>query len=343
MDNPSTPNFSQLKNQIDNSNKVVIVMHKSPDGDAIGSSLALANVLEKLNKTVVVIAPNEYPENLQWLKGNHLVVNNYNQKDKVKEAFVDADIVFCLDFNEPSRAWGVEPLINAFKGYIAMIDHHQEPADFAQFVYSDTKASSTCEMIYHTLEALELSHLIDKEVGQCIYLGMVTDTGSFRFKSTSSTTLMVAAKLMELGVNHVEIYERVFDESPLDRLRLTGYALSQKLEVFEEFGVALISLTQAELQKFNFQPGFTEGLVNYGLSVRGVNLACLMTEKEGQIRLSFRSLGKFSVNDFSRGHFNGGGHINAAGGISNLSMEKTRENFIKLLPFYKNQILDSCK
>ncbi|MGY6561879.1 MAG: DHH family phosphoesterase [Luteibaculaceae bacterium] len=336
-----TPDFESLKIEIEKSKSIVIVMHKGPDGDAIGSALGLANVLLKLNKSIAVIAPNEFSENLKWVPGNHLILDHYHQKEEVKEAFATADLLFCLDFNEPSRAWHVEPLIREFTGYKAMIDHHQEPADFTHFTYSDTTASSTCELVFKTVKALYGDTLFCPTVGKCLYLGLVTDTGSFRFQSATSETLTIAAYLLDLGVNQSEIYDNVFDQNPINRLKLTGYALSHKLEFFPEFATALITLSQEEMEKYHYKPGYTEGLVNYGLSIQGAHLACLMSEKDGQVRISFRSRGSFSVNEFSRGHFNGGGHNNAAGGISKETLTETREKFLKLLPFYKNNIVNS--
>jgi bifunctional oligoribonuclease and PAP phosphatase NrnA len=316
---------------------IIIVTHKNPDGDAVGSSLGLYNFLDKYHK-VTVITPNEYPEFLKWLPGNDKVKIYEGNVKKCKQIIEKSDIVFCLDFNSLNRIGELGDAIDNHKAFKIIIDHHPQPEKFADITYSDIKACSTAQMIYNFIELLGKEEDLNKNIAECLYTGIMTDTGSFRYSSTNADTHLVAARLINAGADNADIHDKVYDNNSESRLKLIGFALSEKLKVLEEFHTAFISITKDELTRHNYQPGDTEGIVNYGLSIKGIKFSAFFSEKDDAIRISFRSKGDFSVNNFSRKHFNGGGHTNAAGGISELSMDETIVKFITLLPQYRDEL-----
>lgn len=324
-----TAELSQAKN-------IVIVPHKGPDGDAMGATLGLMHFLRDKGHNVNVISPNEYPKFLKWLPGNDEVVIYEKEKDRAEALLNDAEIVFALDFNHLSRSGDMQETLTACEAVFIMIDHHREPSDFANYTYSDAEMSSTCEMVYHFIDKLRAVEKITPEIATCLYTGIMTDTGSFRFSATSAETHRVIADLMEKGAVNDEIHNNIFDTFSENRLQLLGTAL-QNLRVKLDYKTAYISLSQEELDKNNFQKGDTEGFVNYGLSIEGVIFAVIFIEnkQENIIKISFRSKGDFNVNKFARAHFEGGGHNNAAGGKSSLSLEETVEKFNSILPEYK--------
>ncbi|SHF52030.1 phosphoesterase RecJ domain-containing protein [Salegentibacter echinorum] len=324
-----TAELSQAKN-------IVIVPHKGPDGDAMGATLGLMHFLRDKGHNVNVISPNEYPKFLKWLPGNDEVVIYEKEKDRAEALLNDAEIVFALDFNHLSRSGDMQETLTACEAVFIMIDHHREPSDFANYTYSDAEMSSTCEMVYHFIDKLRAVEKITPEIATCLYTGIMTDTGSFRFSATSAETHRVIADLMDKGAVNDEIHNNIFDTFSENRLQLLGTAL-QNLRVKLEYKTAYISLSQEELDKNNFQKGDTEGFVNYGLSIEGVIFAVIFIEnkQENIIKISFRSKGDFNVNKFARAHFEGGGHNNAAGGKSSLSLEETLEKFNSILPEYK--------
>lgn len=314
------------------SKNIVIVTHWSPDGDAIGSSLGLYNYLIQKKHKVTVITPNDYPSFLFWMKGNDKVIDFSKKTILAKKAVSKADIVFCLDFNAISRIEGLGEEIAKSKAKKCIIDHHPQPEDFADYMLHTIKTSSTCELIYDFIELMGDKKLINKDVANCLYAGVMTDTGSFRFSSTSPKTHRIIADLIEMGAENSEIHNLIYDNNTEDKLRLLGFAFSEKLNVFKEHGTAFFSLSHDELNKFNYKKGDTEGLVNYALSIEGIYFAAFIVERDGKVKLSFRSKGKFNVNEFARKHFNGGGHANAAGGFSDLSLDETIMRFVSLLP-----------
>ncbi len=319
--------------------KIVIVSHKNPDGDAIGSSLGLYHFLIKLNHDVSVIMPNDYPEFLKWMPGQQ-IIRNYETNKEIGDDFINnADIIFTLDFNSLERAGDMAICLNKSNALKIMIDHHQQPDDYAKYIYSDVAICSTSQMIYHFIVLLGEGHLIDDNIGTCLYTGIMTDTGSFRFSSTTSTTHRVVADLIDKGIQNSIIHNQVYDTNSYSRLQLLGCALNN-LKVIPELSTSYITLSQKELNKYNFRKGDTEGVVNYGLSLKDVVFAAIFIEhkQEGIIKISFRSNGNFSVNEFARAHFDGGGHTNAAGGRSNLSLSKTVEKFISILADYKEDL-----
>ena len=318
---------------------IVIVPHKGPDGDAIGSTLGLMHFLKDKGHKATVIAPNDYPHFLKWLPGNDEMIIYEAEKERSDKLIAEAEMVFTLDFNDLSRSGLMYDSLVASEAVFVMIDHHQEPADYAHYTYSDSEMSSTCEMVYRFIDKLRASKKITPEIATCLYTGIMTDTGSFRFSSTSSDTHRVIADLIDKGAKNAQIHNNIFDTNSENKLQLLGTAL-QNLKVNKDLRTAYISLSQEELDKHNFQKGDTEGFVNYGLSLDGIIFAVIFIEKENEdlIKISFRSKGDFDVNKFARAHFEGGGHINAAGGKSNLSMNDTIVKFNKILPEYKEEL-----
>ena len=316
--------------------KVVIIPHKNPDGDALGSTLALNFFLNKTGHQSHVVSPNEYPDFLNWLPGQEGILKHSTETDKAVELIEAADLIFTLDFNSLGRVEMLEPHINSSSAKKIMIDHHQEPSDYADIMYSDSNIGSTCEMVYDLIYQLDAAQ-IDQKIATCLYTGMMTDSGSFRFPSTTPKTHRVIAELIDKGANHTEIHQNIYDTFTFDRLRLLGTALTN-LKKIEELPVVYITISQEELNKNNFKKGDTEGFVNYGLSLVGISMAVIMIENEQEqiIKMSFRSKGAFSVNDFARTYFKGGGHHNAAGGVSKLSLSETESKFINSISKVKN-------
>lgn len=329
----------EITAELAHAKNIVIVPHKGPDGDAIGSSLGLFHFLRDKGHNVRVIAPNDYPHFLKWLPGNEEVMIYEAETEKADDLISNAEIIFTLDFNHLSRCGDMENSLKSSKAVFVMIDHHQEPSDYADYTYSDSEMSSTCEMVYKFICKLRAGNKITPEIATCLYAGIMTDTGSFRFSSTSSHTHRAVADLIDKGAKNSEIHNNIFDTNSEDKLQLLGTAL-QNLKVNHELRTAYISLSQVELNKHNFKKGDTEGFVNYGLSLEGIIFAVIFIEKENEdmVKISFRSKGDFDVNKFAREHFNGGGHINAAGGRSDVSLNDTIVKFNKILPEYKEQL-----
>lgn len=321
-----------IQNLLATPKKIAIIPHRSPDGDAMGSTLALYHFLLKLNHNPVVISPNEFPNFLAWLPGSETVLIYENDKENGTKILNEAELVFTLDFNALHRTGEMEQVLNKLSAPMIMIDHHQKPDIYATVSYSDTSIGSTCEMIYNLISYLDKKDLIDKTIATCIYTGITTDTGSFRFSSTTSTTHRIVADLIDLGINNSAIHNSLFDDNSANRLQLLGRAL-QNIKVFPEYKTSYITLSQKELDEFHYQKGDTEGIVNYGLSIKGIHFSAIFIEHrdENIIKISLRSQGNFDVNQFARQHFNGGGHINAAGGKSYESMKATINKFEELI------------
>lgn len=328
-----------VKNILSNPKKIVIVPHKNPDGDAIGSCLGLYHFLVQLNHDITIIAPNDYPHFLKWMPGNDSILLFETDSKKCESIIQNTDIIFTLDFNALFRTGDMETSLKDSKAIKIMIDHHQKPDDYSNYVYSDVMMSSTAEMVYHFISKLSLNHLINAEVANCLYAGVMTDTGSFRFPNTSSTTHRLIADLIDKGANNSAIHHNVYDTNSYQRTQLLGRALSN-LHVLTDLKTAYIVLSQSDLNEFNFKKGDTEGFVNYGLTIEGIVFAAIFIEsmQDQIIKISFRSKGSFDVNEFSRAHFGGGGHMNAAGGKSELSLLQTVEKFISILPQYKSTL-----
>ena len=321
--------------------KVVITTHHRPDGDAMGSSLGLYNYLVKKGHECVVIPPSSYPDFLAWLPGHERVLNFETSNKEGQKEFQEADIIFCLDFNRADRTNSLEEILLKSSAIKILIDHHLDPGDFADHIFCYPEVSSTAELIYKFIVALDDKNLIDKNIAECLYTGIMTDTGSFRYSSTTAETHRILANLMDAGAVNYIIHENVYDDYTENRVRLLGYCIKDKMEILSEYKTAIIALSDAELKKFDYKEGDTEGIVNFPLSIRNVILSAFFTERDRIIRLSFRSQGEFSVKELSREHFNGGGHRNAAGGKSELSLEDTIQKFKDILPQYKQELINA--
>ncbi|MFH6997100.1 bifunctional oligoribonuclease/PAP phosphatase NrnA [Flavobacterium sp. FlaQc-57] len=312
--------------------KIAIIPHRGPDGDAMGSTLALYHFLLKNNHQPTVIAPNDFPDFLAWLPGSETVKIFEKDTENCTKILQEAELIFTLDFNAFHRTGEMEHTLAKLTAPFIMIDHHQKPDDYAAFMYSDTSFGSTCEMVYNFISFLDKKEDLDKTIATCIYTGILTDSGSFRFPGTTGNTHRIIAELIDLGVENTQIPVLLFDNSSYSRLQLLGRAL-QNLKVLEEHKTSYTSLTQNELDSFNYVKGDTEGIVNYGLSIKGIVFTAIFIENKDEkiIKISFRSQGGFDVNQFARDHFNGGGHSNAAGGRSDVSMEETLNKFEDLV------------
>jgi len=323
--------YARFKAFIKKANNIVIVTHWSPDGDAMGSSLGLYNYLLKINKKATVIVPNEYPEFLSWMPGNNKVVNFLADEVKARKILNKADAIFTLDFNSFKRLEKLGEVIGESKALKVLIDHHQQPDNYAELVLHDVTACSTCELIYDLIVGLGGEKLIDKKIAACLYTGLMTDTGSFRFPSVTANTHKVIAALVNKGAIPSDIHNAVYDTYSYERMKLLGYALSEKMIVLENKNTAYITLSEEELNRFHYKKGDTEGLVNYPFSIQGIKFCAFFAEMEGKVKVSFRSKGKFDVNSFARAHFSGGGHINAAGGRGQGSLKDTLTKFLSLV------------
>jgi len=335
--------IKELKQLLSSPKNLVIVPHRNPDGDAVGSSLGLLHFLQKMNHNVTVVAPNDFPDFLKWMPQSEKVLKYDLQNRQSKRAIDEADFIFLLDFNALHRIGSdMQSYLEKYEGDFIMIDHHQQPDNIARFTYSDTSICSTCQMIYHFIEKLDMVSVVDENIASCLYAGIMTDTGSFRFASTTSTTHRIIADLIDKGAENAKIHNQVYDTNSIGRLHLLGVALNN-LVVIPEYNAAYISMTRKELDAHNFQKGDTEGVVNYALSVKGIVLAAIFIEDpdQGIIKISLRSKGSFSVNKFARNHFDGGGHDNASGGRTELSIKETVDKFVGLLPQYKDDLIAS--
>ena len=339
-------NLSALKELLSTPKKIVITTHHKPDADALGSSLALWGYLIKKRHQVKVIAPTDYPSFLNWMNGHEEVII-FNQ-DKAHEELSaklvkEADVVFCLDFSALSRINELGELVRQSKAVKVLVDHHLEPEDFATFAFSDITAAATAVLIYKLIVGMGDKEYLDTCIGECLYAGIMTDTGSFRHANTNAEVHLIIAELIGLAVDITKIHRLIYDNNAETKLRFLGYVLLNKLVVLPEYNTAYISVNAEELKKFGSQTGDTEGFVNYALSVEGVVFAALIIEREDAVKLSFRSKGEFSVSEFARKHFQGGGHLNASGGKSDRNLEGTIKKFIDYLPEYKEELLKEYK
>lgn len=332
-------NIQLFKAFMGQTRQVVIVTHHKPDADALGSSLGLAGYLNKKGHSVTVITPSDYPEFLHWMPGNAgvLALDKGNQK-LITEKINQAEIIFCLDFSALNRVQDLTTILRDAPGKKVMIDHHLEPEGFADFVKWDVRAASTAQLIFNLICELGDEHLIDANIADCLYAGLMTDTGSFRHSNTRHEEFAVASELVRLGADPSKVSKLIYDTNTLERLRLMGFVLSEKLKVLPEYRTAYMTLSADELKRLGSQTGDTEGLVNYGLSIKGIKLSVMIHERKDSVKLSLRSLGEFSVNEMARKHFEGGGHRNASGGSSSLSLDQTLQKFLSILPEYKDQL-----
>ena len=313
---------------LNQSRQIAITMHQKPDADAMGSTLALKHFLTQLGHTATVISPTNWAGWVNWLPGVKEVVDFERDRQKAEAILNNADWLFCLDFNIFHRTKGMTEKLKELTCTKILIDHHQEP-DVASFDYgvSDTAKSSTCEMVYDFIVDSGHADKINKEIGECIYAGVIGDTGSFRFASAHAGVHTLVADLKSRGLNHGLVHENLFDNFLENRLRFIGHVLLNRMEVFYEYNTALITIPKSDLLKYHIKTGDTEGLVNYPQSIQGIKLVALVIDRDEERKWSFRSKGEFDCNTFARKYFEGGGHFNASGGRSSDSLEKTVEHF----------------
>ncbi len=331
--------LKSLKELLETPKNIVITTHYKPDADALGSSLGLAAYLIKKGHEVTVISPSDYPEFLNWMEGQKEVINfEAGNKNKSSKLIDEADIIFCLDFNCLYRINKLGEMVGKASAIKVLIDHHLDPEKFADFELWSTKAAATAELVYELIIKFGDRQYIDKGIAECLYAGIMTDTGQFKHPNTTKNVHLVTADLIGLGADIASVGRFIYDNNSLDRLKFTGYALSQKLKVLKKLRIAYFWISADELKKFNSKTGDTEGLVNYALSLKGIVFSAVIIERPEAVRLSLRSKGDFSVNDFARNHFSGGGHPNAAGGKSDLSLLETVEKFETIAKTYENQL-----
>lgn len=332
--NLSEQQLAELKALLSSPKKVTIIPHRNVDGDAMGSTLGLYHILKQLNHDCVVMPPNEIPEYLKWLPGTETTL--VYEGEKVGEAIKrlrQSELIFTLDFNAFHRTGEqMESILKTLDTTFVMVDHHEKPDNYAQFTFSSTEYGSTCQMIYDLVSQLGYTDLISKEAATCIYTGIATDSGGFRFPRTTGNTHRIVADLIDKGVDNTQVYINLYDNSNYNRLQLLGRAL-QNMRILPEYKTSYITLSQDDLDEFHYEKGDTEGIVNYGLTVKDIDFTAFFTEikDENIIKISFRSQGSFDVNQFARNYFNGGGHVNAAGGKSFDSLEATINKFIAIL------------
>ncbi len=316
-------NIEKLKDIISSPKNILITSHRNPDGDAIGSSMSLYYFLKKIGHKVSVIMPNSYPDFLQPFT-KEKVINFDQNKDKVISILKTVDVIFMLDMNNMSRLADLSIFVEESNAIKILIDHHQEPKlNIANYIFSDPNISSTCELLYKIIDLMQMKKYFDSLIAECIYLGIMTDTGSFKFKSTTAKTHFILSDLINYGADNYKIHELIYDNNSQSRMHLLGYCLNKKLILYPEHNSAIISLTEDELNSFNFKKGDTEGFVNYALSIKGINFVAFIIEKDNVVKLSLRSKGSLCVNKIAKQHFNGGGHTNASGGTSYLSVNET--------------------
>jgi phosphoesterase RecJ-like protein len=327
--------YKQIEAAIQGASHIVITAHKSADGDSIGSSLGLLYFIEKLGKKAIVCHPDKVPSFLDWLDTSAILLMEENLKEVTVE-MKKADLIFCLDYNATNRVGPeMQALLEEVTCKKVMIDHHLNPEEFPAITLSDTSASSTSQLIVDLIEHSGHLDLLDEKIGTPLYLGILTDTGSFRFNSVKPRTHEVLGKILASGVEHHLIHEKLSDNSTESRLRLQGYAMSEKLEILYDCNVAIISLSKEELAKYHYKKGDTDSLANLILSIKGMKAAIVFKERDGIMKISFRSKGAENpVNVLAKEHFNGGGHANASGGMSDLTLTETLEKLKALIPQY---------
>jgi len=334
--------IQSVKKKIEESAEIVIVTHLSPDGDAIGSSLALAHFLKFLEKKVTIVVPNAYPDSLKWMPGVGQIINHQEKQAFAEGVIAGADLLFALDFNTLPRVGNMAASVGDSSAYKILVDHHPDPDNFVDLTVSYPQIASTSEMVFRLICRMGYFTDISQECATCIYTGMMTDTGAFTFNSNSPEIYNIVSELIKKGINKDKIYNNVYNNFTADRFRLMGYALSEKMKIYPEYKTALITLSLGELNRYHYKTGDTEGFVNLPLSIEGIVFSVFIKEDTDKIKMSFRSRGSFSVNQFASTNFGGGGHLNAAGGESHATLAETVEKFESILPLYKETLI-SCK
>jgi bifunctional oligoribonuclease and PAP phosphatase NrnA len=330
--------YTKLKKLITQSLKVVLLTHINPDGDAIGSILGLYWFLVKRGCNVSMATPNHFPHYLKWMEGADQILDYSKEADQVSDKLKEADLIFFLDLNEPDRLGGISKTLKDLDVLTVMIDHHPDPANFADYMISEISASSTAELVYQFICKLDGQNLVDRRIAECLYTGILTDTGCFSFNSSNPDTFGIVADLLNKGIDKDSIYSQVYDNYTSDRMRLLGYSLKDKMVVLPDIRTAYIGLNAEELRQYNHQIGDTEGFVNYPFMVRDIRITALFLEKKDHIKISFRSKGNFRINRIAQEYFNGGGHMNAAGGESIDSLQDTLARFEEIITQHADEI-----
>ena len=331
-------NIDIFREKILESKEILITSHHNADGDAIGSAAALALFLKKLNKNTNIIIPNDFPAFLHWLPGVELITVYHHNAEKSSSIVNSADLLISVDYNEPKRLKKAAETVFSSEAYKVLIDHHPNPSDVFDLQFSETGYGSTSEFLFNIICELGYSDMIDSDIAECLFTGIMTDTGNFSFSCSYPEVWETVAKLIDLGVDRNKVHSLVYDNYTVDRMKLMGFSLDQKMTVIPELNTAFIVLKRSELDKFNHQPGDTEGFVNLPFSIKNIKFCVLFIEKRDHVKISFRSRGNFSVNEFASSYFNGGGHMNAAGGEFYKPIDETVEYFLSLLTDYKNEL-----
>ena len=337
----SQANIDHVEKWFERADKIVIVSHVSPDGDAIGSSLGLWHFLNSQDKNVHVIVPNAFPDFLKWMPGAKEVIQYNRYKEFADKLIMEADVICCLDFNVLSRIDEMEEIVRVSPGRKMIVDHHLYPGDFARIVISHPQISSTSELVFRLICQLGNFSDITKEAAECIYTGMMTDTGGFTYNSNDREIYLIIGELLSKGMDEGESYRNVFNTHSEGRLRLMGYVLYEKMQVFPQFNAALITLTREEQKKFQYKKGDTEGFVNMPLSMKGICFSVFLREdtEKDMIKVSLRSVGTFPCNEVAAEFFGGGGHLNASGGEFYGPMEEAVALFKQALVKYEDLLL----
>lgn len=331
----SEESIRKVAKALDKAEKVAIVAHVGPDGDAMGSSLAIWHYLMTIGKEPVVIVPTRFPDFYAWLPGADQVLVHAEDKETTEKILQEVDLIFAMDFNVPKRMADMADAVLNSPAYKILVDHHLHPGEFTDVVISHPEIAATSELAFRLICRLGDFSKINLACAECIYMGMMTDTGGFTYNSNKHEIYVIVGELLKLGVDKDRIYRNVFNTYSEDRLRLMGYCLYNKMKIYPEYRTALITLTIAEMDQFNFKNGDAEGFVNIPLSIKDIDFSVFLREDPEKIKVSLRSQGTFPANKFSADVFNGGGHLNAAGGESYTTMEEAIAKFEEALPDYK--------
>lgn len=334
-----TADFTRLTDLLKSKRRIAVVTHSNPDGDAIGSALAMTHYLRIKGHSVTAIVPDDFPDFLKWMDGAAEILIFDNDTAVAGSVLLDADVVFCLDFNAPDRVQGMTKTLEQTKGTRVLIDHHLDPVHFCDFEMSESATSSTSELVYDFIVRCGDEALISKTIAEALFTGIVTDTGSFSYACNYEHTFAAVAGLMRTGIDAEHIHRLVYDTWSESRIKLLGFCLNEKLTVMSRYATAFIVLSKDDLQRFNHKIGDTEGVVNYALSIENVILAALITERDDYVKISFRSKGRFNVNELARLHFGGGGHKNASGANVYLPLGDAVNKFISVLPQYSDELI----
>ena len=328
----------RVKKLLSEQKKIAITVHYNPDGDAIGAALALQMYLQQQGHNVSILSPNHYPDFLEWMPQSESIILANNNFELCVDKIKSAEIIFCVDFNQLNRIGTLEKAVEETTVPKILIDHHISPDTSFDIMYSvPENTSSTCELVYNFIvNMLDGEQFMNKQIADCLYVGIITDTGSLSYSCNNESTYHILGNLFKYGINGEDIHRKVYDNYSENRIRLLGYCLTERFTVLDEYATSFIYLTKEDLEKYDYKQGDIEGIVNYGLSIKSVRFTALFSERDDRIRLSFRSKGNFNVDDFARTHFKGGGHKNASGGNSYTTMEETIEEFKSLLKQYKH-------